>query len=56
MRKASRKCPHSVNTENYRGEICRGHNFLLRDLDRHPEWANPEETEYMNQRPYSRCE
>jgi hypothetical protein len=43
-----------ITTENYRGEICRGHNVLLVDLDQHPEWANMEAKEYMNRRPYSR--
>ena len=45
---------NKINTENYRGEICRGHNVLLSDLDKHPEWANPQELEYMKRRPYSK--
>jgi hypothetical protein len=43
-----------INTENYRGEVCFGHNLLLGDLDSHPEWANTEAKEYMRRRPYSR--
>lgn len=45
---------HAINTENYRGEVCFGHNTLLSDLDRHPEWANAEAQEYMRRRPYSK--
>jgi hypothetical protein len=45
---------NKINPENYRGEICRGHNVLLTDLDAHPEWANAEAQEYMSRRPYSR--
>lgn len=45
---------HSINVNNYRGEICRGHNLLLADLDKHPEEANLEALEYMNRRPYRR--
>jgi hypothetical protein len=41
-----------INRDNYRGEICRGHNWLLADLDKHPEWADPLILSYMNQRPY----
>jgi hypothetical protein len=45
---------NELNTENYRGEICRGHNLLLADLDAHPEDANEEARKYMNRRPYKR--
>jgi hypothetical protein len=45
---------HKINTENYRGEICLGHNILLADLDAYPERANAEAQEYMRRRPYSR--
>jgi hypothetical protein len=45
---------NKINPENYRGEICRGHNLLLADLDDHPEWANAEAKRYMRRRPYSR--
>jgi len=44
-----------INTENYRGEVCFGHNVLLSDLDAHPEWANAEAREYMQRRPYSKA-
>ena len=47
---------NKINPENYRGEICMGHNLLLSDLDARPEWANEEALEYMNRRPYSRKE
>ena len=43
-----------ITPENYRGEICLGCNVRLKSLDDHPEWATPQELEYMNARPYSR--
>lgn len=43
-----------INPENYRGELCLGHNILLADLDRNPEQANAEAKEYMSRRPYVR--
>jgi hypothetical protein len=46
---------HKINQNNYRGEICAGHNRLLADLDAHPEWANQEAQEYMKRRPYKLC-
>lgn len=45
----SAMCP-----ECYRGEICWGHNVMLYDLDRHPEWANANAKEYMKRRPFHR--
>jgi ribosomal protein S27AE len=45
---------HKLNTENYRGEVCFGHNMLLSELDAHPEWANAEAREYLRRRPYGR--
>ena len=44
-----------INPENYRGEICRGHNLLLKDLDEHPEWMTVHALEYVLRRPYSRA-
>jgi hypothetical protein len=43
-----------INPENYRGEVCFGHNVMLSDWDKHPEWASAEAREYMRRRPYSR--
>ena len=43
-----------INTENYRGELCRGHNILFADLDAHPEWADDAAKEFMARRPYSK--
>jgi hypothetical protein len=47
---------HKINTENYRGEICHGHNMLLYHFDKNPDWAKnyPGALEYMNRRPYAR--
>ena len=45
---------HKINTENYRGELCFGHNTMLSDFDRHPEWANADALEYMRRRPYAK--
>ena len=44
----------AISPENYRGEVCRGCNLRLADLDEHPEWATKEELEFMNRRPFSR--
>jgi len=43
-----------INPNNYRGEICAGHNRLLVDLDSQPDWASKEVKEYMLRRPYKR--
>lgn len=40
-----------ITPANYRGELCAGHNRLLADLDRRPEWASPDALEYMKRRP-----
>lgn len=37
-----------------RGEICAGHNRLLADLDKHPEWTNDDALGYMQRRPFRR--
>lgn len=41
-----------INRNNYRGEVCFGHNWILSVLDDRPELASPEELEYMNRRPF----
>ena len=43
---------NEINKENYRGEICWGHNTLVGYFDTHPEWVNEEAKEYMIRRPY----
>ena len=44
----------NINRDNYRGELCQGHNRLLADLDQHPEWADKSATEYMSRRPFQK--
>lgn len=41
-----------ITIKNYRGEVCVGHNRILADLDKHPEWATPEQIAYMQNRPF----
>jgi hypothetical protein len=43
---------HKINTDNYRGEICAGHNILLGWLDNHHEDASSKAQEYMDRRPF----
>lgn len=43
-----------ISPENYRGEVCQGHNRILRDLDAHPEWASEEAKLFIARRPFSR--
>jgi hypothetical protein len=43
---------NKINPNNYRGEICYGHNMLLASLDRFPEEASAKAQEYMNRRPF----
>jgi hypothetical protein len=47
---------NKINTENYRGEVCAGHNLLLAAFDENPAWADYEGQEYRDRRPYSRKE